>query len=122
MAETDDDDTKLLAMGISCLIVLIGWAIGAALTIRFLNRRVRRLEEQAAAPARSDSMAPLYYVMSLFFWPASLGFTIHFLRSAERARIGRLCGVLGIVQISALVLLTCAGMFALAWYRPDLLP
>jgi hypothetical protein len=45
-----------------------------------------------------------------------------FLREPKSARTGMVCGVLGLVHVSAIVLLTCAGMFALAVYRPHWLP
>ena len=110
----------VLAMGIACVVVLLGWAVAVVLTIVFMNRRVRRLE--ATTPRAGSELALLFYALSVFFWPAALVCTILFLREAKTAHQGRVCGILGLVQVSVVVVLTCVGMFALAVYRPDWLP
>jgi hypothetical protein len=111
-----------LAMAIACCIVIAGWAVAAGLLVVFLNRRVRRLEAAAPGPYPRDDIALLYYALSALVWVAALVLTIVLMREAKTARSGRVCGVIGVVHISLIVLLTCAGMIALAWLRPDWLP
>jgi hypothetical protein len=114
------DEIAVLAMGVACLIVVLGWTAAVVLTIVFMRRRLRRLEAQG--PREDNELRFLFYAASVFFWPAALGCTIVFMREPKSARTGFVCGVLGLVHVSAIVLLTCAGMFALAIYRPHWLP
>ena len=110
----------VLAMGIACVIVLLGWTVAVVLAIVFMNRRVRRLE--ATGRRAGSELALLFYAVSACFWPGALVCTILFLREAKTAHQGRVCGIIGLAQVSLIVLLTCVGMFALAVYRPDWLP
>ena len=111
-----DRDIAILATGIACLIVLAGWTVLAVLLVVFMNRRVRKLEAQAPGPHPSDDVALLYYGVSAIFSPAALAFAIVFLREARTARQGRICGIIGVVHVSLIVLGTCIGMFLLALF------
>ncbi len=107
------------------LIVLVGVAVGLALAARAVNRRVRRAEAAGSPDAPQDpyrafpsrpppsaatDLAPLYYVLSVLFWPVGLGLGIHFLRDAKTARMGRVCVFLGMTVIGTVSLFTCVGV------------
>lgn len=119
-----DKDILLLATGIACLVVAVGWTVAAALVTVFLNRRVKRLlaeDTQCRAHATegsSNDLAFLYYACSALFWPGALVCSILFLREAKTVRMGRVCAVIGLAHVSVIVYLTCAGMFVLALHAP----
>ncbi len=113
---------SVVIMLIACVIVCAGWFAAAGLSLLFVNRKVAKLiaadPEGAAAPPDS---ALLFYALSVFFWPAGFLCGAYFLRQAKTARQGRTCVVIGLLYISSIVLLTCAGMVGLAWFFPEML-
>ena len=116
------DDVKILSMGIACLIVMVGWLIAAALIAVFLGRRVERVEREHGPQPDKQEIRFLFYALSVFVGLGAIVCTILFLQDPKTVRRGRVCGLLGVAHISAIVALTCAGMFALAWYNPSILP
>lgn len=117
-----DQGLLLLATAIACLIVLLGWTVLAVLLVVLMNRRVKKLEAATPGPYPSDDLALLYYGVSALIALAALAFTLIFLREARTARQGRTCGIIGVVHMSLIVLLTCAGIFLLALFAPGWMP
>ncbi len=113
---------SLIIMLIACIIVCGGWFAAAGLVLVFVQRRVKRLVAQdPQGAAEPPDSALLFYALSVFFWPAGFLCGAYFLKRAKTARQGRTCVVIGLVYISAIVLLTCAGMTAMAWFFPGML-
>lgn len=113
----------VLIMSIACLIVVVGWAVVFVVAVIFLNKRVATVERmQPHQPAEKNEMALLLYALCVFFWPAGFLLGFYFLKEARSARMGRVCAILGLVDISVIVILTCAGMIALAIFAPQWLP
>lgn len=114
---------QVVILAIASFVVLASWIAACVLFVLFLNRRVARLERENPGVEPEDSeLAFLFYALSLFFWPAALLLGIHFMSKVETVRIGRVCAILGLVDVSVIVLLTCAGLVILAAVAPDLLP
>jgi hypothetical protein len=113
---------SVVIMLIACAIVCLGWFAAAGLTLLFVNRKVKKLltidPEGAAEPPDS---ALLFYALSVFFWPAGFLCGAYFLRQAKTAKQGRTCVVIGLLYITTIVLLTCAGMVGAAWFFPEML-
>ncbi len=123
-----------LIVGTSAIITFIFFALVSALIIYFVNKRLASLEREArvhiahsayrgtgarmpmADPGDVTSLAPLWYVLSFVFWPASLCCAIFFMQKAETARMGRNCAVLGLVHFMLIGLMTCLGMFVASLY------
>lgn len=113
----------VLIMSIACFIVLVGWAVVVVIAVIVLNRKVASLEQQYPyQPPEKNDMALLLYALCIFFWPAGFLLGFYFLREARSARTGRICAILGLLDISVIVVLTCAGMVALSVYAPQWLP
>ncbi len=113
----------VLIMSIACFVVTAGWAAVFVLAVIFINRRVARLEsEHPHEVAEKNDMALLLYALCIFFWPAGFLLGFYFMQHAKSARTGRVCAILGLVDISVIVVLTCAGMIALAIFAPQWLP
>ncbi len=112
----------LVIMVIACTVVMLGWAVAAGLVAYFVQRRVRRLESEHPdpIPPPPDS-ALLFYALSVFFWPAAFVSGVHFLGQARTARQGRNCVIIGLLDISVIVVLTCVAMMVLAYKVPHLL-
>jgi hypothetical protein len=111
----------LLIMAVACCIVCAGWCCAAVLVLVFVQRRVRRLEaEDGAGAAEPPDSALLFYALSAFFWPAGFICGAYFLKRARTARQGRTCVAIGLGHITAITLLTCAGMLVLTWFFPGL--
>ena len=114
---------QMVAMVTACFIVIAAWVAVVVLSVIFINRRTARIErEQPGVEPKDDELAFLYYALSIFFWPAAFILGVAFMREARTVRIGRICAILGLVDISVIVLLTCIGMVAVAAYAPELLP
>ena len=113
---------SLVIMFIACAIVCAGWFAAAAIVLIFVNRRVKRLRaEDPAGAAEPPDSALLFYALSVFFWPAGFLCGAYFLKQAKTARQGRTCVIIGLVYISTIVVLTCIGMVAVAWFFPGML-
>jgi hypothetical protein len=108
-----------LIVGIACLIVILGWAAVVLLGIAFLNRHLRSMADAQGQLPNAPDYALLLYALSLFFWPAAFLLGFIYIREHQTARMGRVCLILGLVVISLVVLLTCAGIFAFALYSPQ---
>lgn len=118
-----DATISILAMALVAFIVMAGWFVAVVLVLVFLNRRVKRLErEHPEVVGEKNEAAFLMYALSVFFWPAAFILGVYFLLKPGTARQGRVCVILGLVDISVVVVLTCIGMVALAWFAPELLP
>lgn len=117
-----DPMMAVVIMGIACTVVLLGWCVAVALVVVFVQRRVRRMEAEHGGPlpAAPDG-ALLFYALGVFFWPAAFVAGVHFLREARSARQGRNCVIIGLLDISVIVVLTCAAMVVLAYKLPHLL-
>jgi hypothetical protein len=115
------------------VIVFGGVLLGIALGVRALNRRVARLDAEARAaalqvdphgapyrmhggmrpaPPSGVEHAALYYLVSVFCWPAAFAVGAHLLREARTARVGRACMMIGMGIIGATTALTCAAVIA----------
>lgn len=116
---------------------------GIVLGVRALNRRVARLEAEAAVagspvappgtpyrasaadpsarPAPGADLVPVAYVLAILFWPAAFGLGAYLLRDARTARAGRTCMLIGMGILGTVSALTCAGMVAgaLAFQRAE---
>lgn len=113
---------SLIIMLVACVIVCGGWFAAAALVLLFVHRRVKRLvADDPAGAAEPPDSALLFYALSVFFWPAGFLCGAYFLKRAKTARQGRTCVIIGLAYISVIVLLTCAGMAAAAWFFPGML-
>jgi len=113
-----------LATVIAVIVVIAGWLAAAALTVVFVQRRVARLlagVPPAERAARGSDFALLLYGLSRSFWPAAFLVGAMLLRDPRRVRPGRVCIVLGLVEITGVVLLTCAGMLLLVFFAPGTL-
>ena len=112
-----------MIMTLSCVIVLMGWLIGAALVTVFLNRRLARIEtEHLEGPAEAHDWALLLYALCIFFWPAGFALGLYFFQKPETARLGRNCLLCGLADITVVVLGTTAVMAVVAWVLPGALP
>lgn len=112
----------LVIMLIACTIVCVGWFAAAGLVVVFVNRRVKTLIAQdPAGAAETPDSALLFYALSLFFWPAGFLCGAYFLKRARTAKQGRACVIIGLLYISAIVLLTCLGMVGMSWFFPGML-
>jgi len=110
-------------VAIAVFIVTAGWFVAAGLVVLFLNMRVKRLErEHPDAAGGKNEGALLMYALSILFYPAAFLVGAYFMLKPATVRMGRTCVVLGLVDISAVVVLTCIGMLALAVLAPDMLP
>ena len=113
----------VMIMSISCSIVVVGWIAVFVVALILLNRRVATLQRlQPHQPVEKNDMALLLYALCILFWPAGFILGFYFLREAKTAPMGRVCVILGLVDISVIVVLTCAGMIALSVYAPQWLP
>ncbi len=113
----------VVVMGIAVTVVAVGWLVAAGLVVVFLNMRVKRLErEHPGKVARPTEVAFLWYALSLMFYPAAFVAGIAFLLKPETARMGRICAILGLADITAIVLLTCAALLAISIFAPGYLP
>lgn len=113
----------VLPMAIAAFIVMAGWLVAVVLVLVFLNMRVRRLErEHPGEPGERNELAFLVYALSVFFWPAAFIVGGYFLMKPATARQGRVCVILGLVDISVIVVLTCIAMVLLALFAPEILP
>jgi hypothetical protein len=115
------------------LVLFAGVAVGLAFGIRALNRRVQRADAENAAASTVDDpfagpyraspqgapgasaspeLAPLYYLLSVFFWPA--GFIIGgvLLRDSRTARVGRTCMLIAMGLVTAAFAMSCLGVTA----------
>lgn len=109
------DPDKFVALVIASALTLVIFNIGGAVLVWLVWRSARRT--RAAHPAQaphSDPLAPLYYVLSLTLWPASLALCLVLLRSPRTARMGAICGTLGVAQVMAIAWLTCSTVVLLA--------
>lgn len=112
---------SFLVMLVACLIVCGGWVAAAGLVLVFVQRRVRRLlAEDPAGAAEPPDSALLFYALSVFFWPAGFLCGAYFLKRARTARQGRTCVIIGLVYLTVVTLLTCAGMLVVAWFFPGM--
>ncbi len=113
---------SLIIMLVACAIVCGGWFAAAGLVLLFVQRRVKKLiaADPAGATEPPDS-ALLFYALSVFFWPAGFLCGAYFLKRAKTAKQGRTCVIIGLLYISAIVLLTCVGMTVMAWFFPGML-
>ena len=113
----------VLIMSISCSIVMVGWAAVFVVSVILLNRRVATLRRlHPGQPPEKNELALLLYALCILFWPAGFILGLYFLREARSAHTGRICAILGLVDISVIVVLTCAGMVAVAVFAPEWLP
>src|ERR1700678_2294407 len=99
----DEQGVLILATGVACVIVAVGWAVCAIILVVLMNRRVRKLEQAAPGPYPREDIALLYYAVSALFGVAAIPFTLLLMREARTARTGRTCGIVGIVHMSAIV-------------------
>ena len=110
-------------MAVAVFIVMVGWFVAAGLAVVFLNMRVKRLEREHPDDAGTKNEgAFLMYALSVLFYPAAFLVGAYFMMKPATVRMGRTCVVLGLVDISAIVVLTCVGMLVLTVLAPDLLP
>ena len=113
---------SLVIMLVACAIVCAGWFVAAGLVLLFVTKRVKKLEladpQGAAEPPDS---ALLFYALSVFFWPVAFVCGGYFLKRARTARQGRICVIIGLVYITLVTLLTCAGLAVAAWFYPGML-
>lgn len=121
----------MLSLGpvlVASLIVMAAIAAGLLLGIRALNRRVTRADAETAAAteepfagpyraapaapgsAGSRELAPLYYILSVLFWPAGFIIGGYLLRDARTARIGRTCMLIAMALVTAVSALTCLSL------------
>ncbi|MBW2261212.1 MAG: hypothetical protein JRG91_04495 [Deltaproteobacteria bacterium] len=113
----------ILPMAVAVVIVMAGWFVAAGLIVVFLNMRVKKLEREHTEEAgQKNEGAFLMYALSVLFYPAAFLVGGYFMIKPATVRMGRTCVVLGLVDISAIVVLTCVGMLVLAVLAPDLLP
>ncbi len=112
----------IVIMLIACFIVCVGWFLAAGLVLLFVHKRVKRLTaEDPEGAAEPPDSALLFYALSVFFWPAGFLCGAYFLKAAKTARQGRNCVIIGLLYISSIVVLTCIGMTAMAWFFPGML-
>jgi hypothetical protein len=102
----DPDDVTALVVASVLTLLLFNMAGAVATWLLWRKARAVRAAQPQVAPER-DAMAPLYYVLSLLLWPASLALCIAFLGSPRKARLGAVCGTLGVVQVMATAWLVC---------------
>ncbi len=115
--------TAVFAVVVAVFIVMAGWFVAAGLVVVFLNMRVKRLErEHPDDIGGRNEGAFLMYALSILFYPAAFLVGAYFMLKPATVRMGRTCVVLGLVDISAVVVLTCIGMLVLAILAPDMLP
>lgn len=110
---------KLIAMGVADAIVLFGWVGIAAVVIHVVNGRVDRAQPGDAGPG---DLAPLFYIVSLLFWPAALVSGLHFLGRPGGARAGRICLFLFLGHITFSVLIAIAITLYVVLRYPHFLP
>jgi hypothetical protein len=115
-ADPDDVIALIVASALTLLIFNVGGAVLVWIVWR-AERRIRAREPELQ-PQR-DSLAPLYYVLSLLLWPASLTLCLMFMRSARTARTGAICGTLGVAQVMAIAWGVCA---IVALFARDIVP
>src|SRR4051812_8437660 len=82
------DPALPLIIVLSALISALLWTAGAALALYFIWRRSGRVRaaDPEAAKAPTDPQAPLFYLLSAFFWPVALVCSVLFLREPSKAK------------------------------------
>lgn len=111
-------DMSVVVMVIASGIVLLGWAVAVVLLTLLMNRTVRDAEAREPGLFASQPHDLLFYALSVVFWPAALVCCVHFIKQPKTARMGRMCGLLGLAHVSLIVVATCFAMIAFVSYLP----
>jgi len=114
------DPDHVIALIVASALTLLIFNVGGAVLVWLLWRvqRKTREREPGVVPER-DPLAPLYYVLSLLLWPASLALCVIFIGKARTARIGAICGTLGVAQVMAIAWIVCV---LVAVFANDIVP
>ncbi|MFT5586240.1 MAG: hypothetical protein ACI9VR_003837 [Cognaticolwellia sp.] len=117
MATALDPAIFALSAVLASLIVAGGWAACMVLSWMYLSKRLAALEESHGELPAPMANALLLYGLSILFWPAGFALGLYFLPKPESARLGRNCILVGLANISVIVLATCAGVASIALWR-----
>jgi hypothetical protein len=103
-------------------ICVVGCIVATVLILRLVNKKVEAKEREAIGPATGGDMVPLFYVLSVMFWPAAFVAGAHLLGQPHTARAGRNCIAIGLGVITFVTVLTSVGLVVLALVYGDRLP
>jgi hypothetical protein len=126
-----------ITVAIVMSIVVLAFVHG----VRAINRHVARLDAESSnalspsmspyrmsesgadAHGRGTDLAPLYYLVSVLFWPAAFVLGANLLREARTARVGRACMVIGMSIIAATAaVISAASVASVLWLRASAAP
>ncbi len=112
----------LIGTVLGALICVVGCVVAMVLILRMVNRKVAAKEREAVGPPPADGMIPLFYVLSVMFWPAAFVAGAHLLGQPHTARAGRNCIAIGFGVITLVTVLTSVALVVLAVLYGDRLP
>jgi hypothetical protein len=113
----------LVGTVLGALLCVGGCVVALVLVLRAVNRKVEAAERTpSAVPPSGQEMIPLFYVLSVLFWPAAFIVGIHLLKQPHSARAGRNCIAIGLGVITVVTVLTSVALVALAVLFGDRLP